>query len=70
MQNTSDQDVQRAHWVLQWHKKTQEEIKVILSEIRKNLQGANSEGMKLRIKSTICNIRKKKVFNQNSEKKK
>ena len=28
------------------------------------------EGVKLRIKSTLCNIRKKKAFNQKSKKKK
>ena len=50
-------------------KKTQAEMKVALSEIKKNLQGTTVEGKKLRIK-TIWNIRKKKVFNQNSKKKK
>ena len=33
-------------------------------------RGIAIEWMKLRIKSTICNIRKKKAFNQNSKKKK
>ena len=45
-------------------------MKVILSETKKNLQGTTVEGMKLRIKSTIWNIRNKKAFNQNSKKKK
>ena len=52
-------------------KKTQAEMKVILSEIKKHLQGTNrQEGMKSRIKSTIWDIRKKKAFNKNSKKKK
>ena len=41
-------------------KKTQAEIKVTLSEINKNLQGTTVEGMKLRLKLMIWNIRKKK----------
>ena len=40
-------------------KKIQAEMKVALSEIKKNIQGTNSGGMKPRIKSTIWNIRKK-----------
>ena len=36
-----------------------EEMKIILSEIKKNLQGANSEGKEAGFKSTIWNIRKK-----------
>ena len=43
VQNTGYQDAQGTHWVLQQHKKkTQAEMKVILSEIKKNLQGTNS----------------------------
>ena len=34
-------------------KKAQAEMKVTLSEIKKNLQGNNREGIKLRFKSTI-----------------
>ena len=48
-------------------KTTLAEMKVILSEIKKNLREPTVEWMKLRIKSTIWNIRKKKKFNQNSE---
>ena len=51
-------------------KKTQAEMKVTLSEIKKNLQESTVEWMKLRIKLMIWNIRKKKTFNQNSKKKK
>ena len=40
-------------------KKTQAEMKVTLSEIKKNLQGTNSEGDKARAKSMIWNIREK-----------
>ena len=39
--------------------KTQEEMKVTLSEIKKNLQEPTMEQMKLGFKSTIWNIRKK-----------
>ena len=40
-------------------KTTQEEMKVTLSEIKKNLQEPTMEQMKLGFKSTIWNIRKK-----------
>ena len=40
-------------------KKTQADMKVALSELKKNLQGTNSEEMKQRIKSMVWNIRKK-----------
>ena len=40
-------------------KKTKVEMKFTLSEIKKNLQGTNNEGMNPRIKSMIWNIRKK-----------
>ena len=41
-------------------KKTQAQMKVALSEIKKNLQGTNSGGDEAKIKSMIWNIRKKK----------
>lgn len=44
-------------------------MKVALSKIQKNLQRTTVEGKKPRIE-TIWNIKKKKVFNQNSKKKK
>ena len=50
-------------------KKTQAEMKVTLSERKKNLQGTTLEGIKTQIKSIIWNTRKKKAFNQNSMKK-
>ena len=50
-------------------KKTQVEMKVTLSEIKKNYKELTVAGMKPRIKS-IWNTRKKKAFNQNSKKKK
>ena len=40
--------------------KTHAEMKVALSEIKKNLQGTTGEGMKPTIKSMIWNIRKEK----------
>ena len=40
-------------------KKTQEEMKFTLSEIKKNLQEPTVDGMKLGLKSMIWNIRKK-----------
>ena len=46
-----------------------EEMKVTLSEIKKNVQGTTVKGRKPGFKSTIWNIRKKKAFNQNNKKK-
>ena len=40
-------------------KKTKEEMKVTLSEIKKNLQGTNREGEEARIQITMWNIGKK-----------
>ena len=40
-------------------KKTQQEMKVTLSKIKKNLQGNNQKGRKPGFKSMIWNIRKK-----------
>ena len=51
-------------------KKTQAEMKVTLNEIKTNLQGTSSGVDETKIKSTIWNIRKKKIVNQNSKKKK
>ena len=51
-------------------KKTQGEVKLTLVKQRKNDREPTVEGMKLRFKSTIWNIRKKKAFHQNSKKKK
>ena len=50
--------------------KTQAEMKVTLSEIKKNLQGTNSGMDEAEIKSMIWNIRKQKIINQNNAKKK
>ena len=46
-------------------KKTQEEMKVTLSEIKKNYREPTVERMKLKIKSTIWNTRKEKALNHN-----
>ena len=51
-------------------KKTQAEISVTLSKIKKNLQEPTVEGRKPGFKSMIWNRKKKKQFNQNSKKKK
>ena len=51
-------------------KKTQSETKDTLIEIKNSLQGNNVEWMKLRVKSMIWNIRKKKTANQINKKKK
>ena len=52
-------------------KKTQAEMKVALSEIKKIIHRKPTvEGTKPRFKSTIWNIRRKTAFNQNSKKKK
>ena len=44
-------------------------MKVALCEIKKNLQGTNSEGKETRIKSTVWSRRKKETFSQNKMKK-
>ena len=52
-------------------KKNEAEIKVTLSEIKKNYRETTVEYIKLRVKPMIRNVRKKKkTFNQNSKKKK
>ena len=43
VQNICYQDAQGTHWVLQQHKKTQAEIKIILSERKKNVQESTVE---------------------------
>ena len=56
-QNTGYQDAQRSHV-------TQAEMKVALSEIKKNLQGTTVEWIKLKIKSMMWIIRKPKQPNR------
>ena len=48
-------------------KKTQEEMKVTLSEIKKNLQGTSSRGNEARIQINDLE-HKKEAFDQNSKK--
>ena len=43
----------------EYHHKIKEEVKAMQSEIKKNIQGSNSEGRKLGLKSMISNKRKK-----------
>ena len=50
-------------------KKNEAEIKVTLSEIKKNYREPTVEWMKLRIKSMIWNTRKRKTSNQNKKNK-
>ena len=50
-------------------KKIQSEMKDTPIEIKNNLQGHNNRWIKLRMKSRIWNIRKKKTTNQNKKKK-
>ena len=48
-------------------KQIQSETKASLTEIKNNLQGNNSKGMKLRTKSMIWNLGKQKTAMQNTE---
>ena len=68
-QTSGDQDAQELIGYFNNIKKTLAEMKVTLSEI-KTYREPTVEKMKLSIKSTIWNVRKKKAFNQNSKKKK
>ena len=55
---------------IEYGKSIREEMKAIVREIKKNAQGTKVEGRKPGFKSMIWNIKKKKIFNQNSKKKK
>ena len=73
MEKTNLSDAEK-HWSgcsenSEYCKNIREEIKVTLSEIKKNLQGSNS-GEEKAEKAMIWNTRKEKAFNQNSRKKK
>ena len=49
VQNAGYQDAPGTHWLLQQHKKkTEAAMKVALYEIKKNLQGTNSDGKETR----------------------
>ena len=54
VQNTGDQDAQRT-----FGNNTREEIKITLSEIKKNIQGTNSEGKEAGIQINDLEHRKK-----------
>ena len=56
--------------LIEYGKYIRKEMKATLSEINKNLQGTNKGVDGMRIKSMIWNIRKKKAFNQNNNRKK
>ena len=49
--------------------KIEEKVKTMKSEIKENVQGTNSNGRKLGLKSTVWTRRKKETFNQNRMKK-
>ena len=51
-------------------KKTQAEMKVTLSEIRKNLQGISSGGDEAENQMNNLEYKEEKIFNQNSKKEK
>ena len=50
-------------------RKLKEKMKAMKSEIKKNVQGTNSDGRKPGLKSTVWTRRKKETFNQNRMKK-
>ena len=49
--------------------KIEEKVKAMLSEIKENVQGTNSDRRKLGLKSMMWTRRKKETFNQNRMKK-
>ena len=65
VQNTGDQDAQRT-----FGNNTREEIKITLSEIKKNIQGTNSGDNETGNQIHNLEHKKGKASNQNSSKKK
>ena len=55
--------------MVEYGQKIEEEVKAMQNEIKENVQGTNSEGEELGLKSTIWSTRKKYTFNQNRMKK-
>ena len=51
--------------MVEYGHKIEENVKAMKSEIKKNIQGTNSEGRKPGLKSTVWTRRKKLTFNQN-----
>ena len=51
-------------------RKLDEKMKAVLSEIKENVQGTNSDGKKPGLKSLVWTRKKKQTFNQNRMKKK
>ena len=49
--------------------KLDEKMKAMLSETKENVQGTNSDGRKLELKSTVWTRRKKETSNQKRMKK-
>ena len=56
--------------LIQYGNNIKEKTKVTLSEIKKNLQGTNSEGKEARIQTNDLEHKEEVTFNQNSKKKK
>ena len=56
VQNTGNQD---AHKLVVYGHKLDEKMKAMLSEIKENVQGTNSDGKKLGLKSIVWTRRKK-----------
>ena len=55
--------------MVEYGHKTEEEVKAMKSETRKNIQETNSEGKETGFRSMFGNRRKKQIFNQNRMKK-
>ena len=55
--------------MVEYGHKIQKEVKVMQSEIKKNIQGTTSKGKEIRFQSMIWNKKKKETFNQNRMKK-
>ena len=55
--------------MVEYGHKIEEKAKAMQSEIKKNIQGTNSEGRKLGLKSTVWTRRKKETSNQKRMKK-
>ena len=55
--------------LVEFHHKLDEKMKAMLRETKENVQGTNSDGRKLGLKSTVWSRRKKETLNQNRMKK-
>ena len=55
--------------MIEYGLKIKEKVKAMQSEIKENVQGTNSEGKEIGLKSTVWSRRKKYTFSQNRMKK-